>query len=142
MCTENCNRLSDCCENCYQDFLKWKKLKNNSSFDFKKSLLNLGFDSELVDEWMLIRKIKKAINTEISFKKFVSQVELAPEDKNDVLRFIVEKQWKGFQYEWLLKEQIEFKKIVQNGTGQRQQLFGRQTADDVRKNLSGWDGFN
>ena len=59
MCTENCNRLSDCCENCYQDFLKWKKLKNNSSFDFKKSLLNLGFDSELVDEWMLIPKVKK-----------------------------------------------------------------------------------
>jgi hypothetical protein len=142
MCNENCNRLNDCCENCYQDFLKWKKSKSNNSFDFKKSLLNLGFDSELVDEFMLIRKVKKAINTKIAFDKFVGQVQLAPEDKNEVLRFIVEKQWKGFQYEWLLKEQAEFKKIVQNGTGQRQQLFGRQTADDVRKNITGWDGFN
>lgn len=142
MCTENCNRLNDCCESCYQDFLKWKKSKSNSTFDFKKSLLNLGFDSELVDEFMLIRKVKKAINTKIAFDKFVSQVQLAPEDKNDVLRFIVEKQWKGFQYEWLLKEQSEFKKIVQNGTEQREQLFGRQTRADVTKNLSGWDGFN
>ena len=87
-------------------------------------------------------QVQNAMVTEISFKKFVGQIELAPENKNDVLRFIVEKQWKGFQYEWLLKEQSEFKKIVQNGTGQREQLFGRQTADDVRKNLSGWDGFN
>lgn len=142
MCTENCNKLNECCENCYQEFLKWKKSKSNTSFDFKKSLLNLGFDSELVDEFMLIRKAKKAINTKIALDRFVNQVQLAPEDKNDVLKFVVHKQWKGFEYHWLLKEQIEFNKIIQNGTGQREQLFGRQTADDVRKNLSGWDGVN
>lgn len=139
MCDENCNKLSSCCDNCYQEFLKWKKIKASKSFDFKKNLLDLGFDSELVDEFMLIRKVKKAINTEISLKKFISQVQLAPEDKNDVLRFIVEKQWKGFQYEWLLKEQAEFKKIIQNGQSGQQSLLGRQTRDTFIANATGWD---
>jgi hypothetical protein len=142
MCTENCEKLDTCCDKCYQQFLRWKKSKSNNSFDFKKSLLDLGFDSELVDEWMLIRKVKKAINTKMAFERFINQVQLAPEDKNDVLKFIVHKQWKGFEYHWLLKEQTEFNKIIQNETGQRQQLFGRQTADDVRKNLSGWSETN
>jgi hypothetical protein len=49
MCTENCEKLDTCCDKCYQQFLRWKKSKSNNSFDFKKSLLDLGFDSELVD---------------------------------------------------------------------------------------------
>lgn len=128
---ENENENKD--DNTIEVFIK------KPAFDFKKYLINYGFDKELVNEWILIRKAKKAINTEMSFKKFISQIEMAPEDKNDVLRFIVEKQWKGFQYEWLLKEQIEFKKIAQNGkSGQQEQLFGRQTADTFIANATGW----
>ena len=70
-------------------------------FNFKKSLLDYGFDPQLVDEWLVIRKQKKAINSEFSFNSFISQIEKAGAEKNEVMRTIAEKQWAGFNHAWL-----------------------------------------
>lgn len=83
------------------------KEKNNTNtntvcvFNFKKSLLEYGFDPLLVDEWMAIRKTKKAINSEFSFNSFISQVEKTGAKKNEVMRLIAEKQWAGFNHAWM-----------------------------------------
>lgn len=72
-----------------------------SVFDFKKELLKYGFDENLVSEWLLIRKNKKATNTQTALNSFIQQVELTKLDKNNVLKKCVENSWKGFNHDWL-----------------------------------------
>ena len=85
--------------------VKESKVKSNSNtervFDFKKSLLDYGFEKELVDEWMIIRNKKKAVNSEFAYNSFILQVERAGAEKNELLRIIAEKQWAGFNHEWM-----------------------------------------
>ena len=81
--------------------------KNNNKFDFKKSLLSFGFDSILVDEWLKVRRVKKAVNSEIAFKGFIREVELNGQDKNLILQKCVEKGWRSFECDWLQKPKQE-----------------------------------
>lgn len=77
------------------------------SFDFKKSLLSLGFDSKLVSEWLKVRKSKKLTNTETALDKFINQVELTGLDKNLVLEKCVEKSWGGFESSWITNVMVQ-----------------------------------
>ncbi|EKY12207.1 DUF6291 domain-containing protein [Capnocytophaga sp. oral taxon 324] len=125
-------------------------------FNFKKAMLAEGFAPELVDEWLKIRKAKKAINSELAFKTFIEQVRKTGQDKNAILERVVQKQWKGFEASWLQADQIpqqtannqiildENGKIITNGqqqqsTSDKQRFYaGRQTADNIRNNMQGW----
>ena len=78
--------------------------KNNNKFDFKKSLLSFGFNSDLVSDWLKIRKTKKLTNSEVAYKDFIKQVELNGQDKNYILEQCVIKSWGGFKSEWLPKQ--------------------------------------
>nr|DAV05033.1 MAG TPA: protein of unknown function (DUF4373) [Caudoviricetes sp.] len=125
-------------------------------FNFRKAMLAEGFASELVDEWLKIRKAKKAVNTERAFNNFINQVRLTNQDINAILSIIVQKQWKGFEADWLHNTQAphliannqifldENGNIITNGqqqqsTSDKQQYYvGRQTADNIRNNMQGW----
>ena len=125
-------------------------------FNFRKAMLAEGFAPELVDEWLKIRKAKKAVNTERAFNNFINQVRLTNQDINAILSIIVQKQWKGFEADWLHNTQSphliannqitldENGKIITNGqqqqsTSDKQQYYaGRQTADNIRNNIQGW----
>lgn len=93
-----------------------KELKNTSvevleKFNFKNSLIAYGFEEKLVNDWLLVRKNRKATNTETAFKGFVRRVSASGMDKNEVLSICVEKSWSSFQKEWL-----DNLKNNQNGT--------------------------
>ena len=120
-------------------------------FNFKKAMLAEGFVPELVDEWLKIRKAKKAINSELAFKTFIEQVRKTGQDKNAILEKVVQKQWRGFEASWLQADispqqtannQIildENGKIITNTEPGKQQYYaGRQTADNIRNNMQGW----
>lgn len=125
-------------------------------FNFRKAMIAEGFAPELVDEWLKIRKAKKAVNTERAFKAFVNQVQQTNQDMNSVLEIVVQKQWKGFEADWLHNTQAphliannqifldENGNIITNGqqqqsTSDKQQYYvGRQTADNIRNNMQGW----
>jgi hypothetical protein len=85
--------------------------KLTPKFNFRKKLLDYGFHEKLVNDWILIRKNKKATDTETIFNKFIKEIEKATEDKNIILEFIIGKDWKSFEYQWLLNPQSDFKKI-------------------------------
>ena len=82
---------------------KEKKEKNNT-YSFLSSLLEHGFDEKLSREWVEVRKQLKAVNTETAFNSFMSQVQKHGGDKNRILRTCVERSWKGFNANWLEKE--------------------------------------
>ena len=73
----------------------------NNNFDFKSALISYGFNTELVSDWMQVRKAKKATNTETSFNNFISQVEKSGVDKNEILKICISRDWKGFNTDWI-----------------------------------------
>ena len=131
-------------------------------FNFRKAMLSEGFTPELVDEWLKIRKAKKAINTERAFKTFIEQVRKTNQDMNTVLSIIVQKQWKGFEADWLHSTQAphpiannqiildENGNIITNAEPYGQQsavdkskyFAGRQTLENIRNNSQGWGNYS
>ena len=73
----------------------------NNNFDFKSALISYGFNTELVSDWLQVRKSKKATNTETSFNNFVSQVEKSGVNKNEILKICISRDWKGFNTDWI-----------------------------------------
>ena len=72
------------------------------SFDFKKSLIDFGFDTELVKDWLAVRLKKKSANTKTAFNIFVGQVIKSSFDKNKILELCVCKGWISFNHHWLI----------------------------------------
>ena len=91
-----------------------KKNNTNSVFDFREALLNYGFEEELVDEWLTIRKNKRSVNSEFAYNSFIAQVERAGVEKNELLRIIAESQWAGFQHAWLTNRNNNLNKEATN----------------------------
>ncbi len=80
--------------------------KNNieiasAPFMFKTSLLNYGLEKQLVDDFLKIRKNKKATNTQTAYNSFILEIEKTGREKNEVFKIIVESGWSGFKKEWL-----------------------------------------
>ena len=70
-------------------------------FNFKTSLLNLGIEKEIIDDWLKVRKTKKAANTETAFKAICREIEKSKLTPNDCIKKAVENSWSGFKNEWL-----------------------------------------
>lgn len=98
------------------DILLKKETKKECVFNFKKEMLAFGFDEILTDEFLKIRKAKKAVNSELAYKKFITEVQKTGRAPNEILKIITEKQWKGFEAEWITENQSHGKK-EQNTTG-------------------------
>lgn len=108
------------------DILLKKETKDNkvenskknkaAKFCFKTALLDRGFSQPLVDDWLLVRKNKRATNSETAFNLFVSQFEKAAIDPDELLKILIDRDWKGFRAEWLKEIQEKQQKISVNGT--------------------------
>lgn len=70
-------------------------------FVFKTELLNLGADPTLVDDWLAVRKTKKASNTRTALDAFMREVNRAGYTVDQALRICCAKSWKGFDAEWV-----------------------------------------
>ena len=121
-------------------------------FNFRKAMLSAGFAADLTEEWLKIRKAKKAVNSELAFKTFLGHVQCTGRDKNEILALVVQKQWKGFEASWVQSAQQSHNPqepviIDQNGniiSGTHTtntagaNVVGRQTAADIAANRQGW----
>jgi len=82
---------------------------------FKFQLLKLGVPSNLVEDFMKVRKNKKASDTETSFNKFMTEVKKSGKPVSEIVQICVEKDWKGFDSSWLNNE---FKFVGKNENSQ------------------------
>ncbi|MFA6185514.1 MAG: hypothetical protein WC720_05220 [Candidatus Shapirobacteria bacterium] len=96
--------------NGFKDFEKYEsesesesELKNENDviFDFKKSILNLGVEEKVINEWLKIRKSKKASNSEIAFNSIKNEIEKSNMSANKCIEMAVIKSWRGFEAEWI-----------------------------------------
>ena len=83
--------------------IKNKEEKNNT-FSFYDSMVSFGFEEQLVKDWLQVRKVKKATNTETAFNGFIREVNKNENSPNFILKNCVERNWSGFKSEWLPKE--------------------------------------
>jgi hypothetical protein len=91
---------------------------NIDVFSFYDSLILLGAEKQLIDDWLKVRKTKKATNTETAFKKFKKEFEASGYSINEVLEKCVEKSWSGFNSDWYKKDTTF---VNQNGVGKTNQ---------------------
>lgn len=78
-----------------------KKTKNTDKFSFFEELLNLGVEKQIAEDFMAVRKKRKATNTLTAFKRLQSEIEKSGMSANDCVRTSVEHDWKGFRADWL-----------------------------------------
>lgn len=86
---------------------KERKKKENintekqEKFSFAVALKNLGADEQLIKDWLIVRKTKKASNTQTAFDNFQNQFNKTDVHINTVLKLCIERDWKGFNASWL-----------------------------------------
>tara|TARA_R110000796_G_C14553666_1_gene434136 strand:+ start:371 stop:1090 length:720 start_codon:yes stop_codon:yes gene_type:complete len=83
---------------------KKREDKPPTAFSFYNSLIELGATKQLSNEWLAIRKVKKATNSETAFKAFKTQVEKTKATVNEILELCVINSWKGYNCEWYKPE--------------------------------------
>lgn len=71
-----------------------------SSFNFKNELLSHGADKKKTEDWMLVRKNKKAVNTETALAGFLTEVNKAGITVAEAVRVAAESSWSGFKASW------------------------------------------
>lgn len=85
-------------------------------FDFKKSLLEIGVSPQVAEDWLKVRKAKKAANTETAFKRIQKEIELSGLSADECITIAVERSWQGFKAEWICNYQ---RQSPQRPTGRR-----------------------
>ena len=74
------------------------------SFDFKKSLLEMGVTEQHADDWMAVRKAKRMTNTRTAFDRLKANIERACKQYNvkpdDCVAFAASRDWGGFDSSW------------------------------------------
>lgn len=89
------------------------------SFDFRRSLHDLGVSKEVADGFMQVRKVKKATNTSIAFNRIANEIKKSGLPAEDCIKIAVEKSWKGFEAEWIINSNSQNGKSTANNTAQR-----------------------
>lgn len=72
-----------------------------TKFDFREALLGLGVEPKVADSWLLVRKNKRATNTEIAFDAIAKEIAKSGMPANECIRIAVVKSWCGFKASWL-----------------------------------------
>ena len=76
-------------------------IKKQEKFSFTVALKNLGADEQLIKDWLIVRKTKKASNTQTAFTTFEKQFSKTGLNINLVLKICIDRDWKGFNASWL-----------------------------------------
>lgn len=74
-------------------------------FNFKNELLSLGVNKEVLEDWLTVRKKKKASNTKTALKALLNEVSKSGLMVNDAIEYAASKSWSGFKADWYFKEQ-------------------------------------
>lgn len=89
------------------------KDNKETKFNFRNKLIDYGFSEKLVDDWLIVRKDKKASNTETAYNSFILEVESKIINLDFVLETCCERSWSGFKHKWL--ENLETNSKKENG---------------------------
>lgn len=110
---------------------KETKINNTptAKFSFFNSLIELGVEKQLVNDWLAVRKNKKLTNTETAFKNLEKEFEKCGKPIPVIIEKCVTESWGGFKASWDWKDgQTKNSEPI---------VAGRQTMETIKKNLDG-----
>lgn len=88
-----------------KDISKEKEIyKEKERFNFFDSLLEIGVERKVAEDWLSVRKAKKAANTETAFNAIAKQISLSGITPNECIKTAAENSWQGFKADWLNKK--------------------------------------
>ena len=88
---------------------KKRKEKNKTivadapKFNFKDEVLALGVWNETLEDWLIVRKKKKASNTLTAFKTLVTEITASGLHPQQAIEMAAANSWAGFKAEWANK---------------------------------------
>lgn len=85
------------------------KLSSQKKFNFKQALLDLGVCESVVNDFLLVRKNKKATNSETAFNRIKNEIAKSGLTANECITIAVEHSWQGFSAEWVNKTKTQGK---------------------------------
>lgn len=80
------------------------KDKDIPEFNFKKSLLELEVELNVVETFLEVRKKKKAVNSELAFNDIKKQITKSGLTPNEAIKLASVKSWSGFNARWVKDE--------------------------------------
>lgn len=81
------------------------EINNKKRFDFKQSLIQIGVSPEVAEDWMHVRKTKRAANTETAFNRILHEIQKSGLSPNECITIAVSRSWQGFQADWVANQQ-------------------------------------
>lgn len=118
-------------EKSIEDEIKEDNINKKIVFNFRKSLIDFGFNENLVVDWLKVRKTKKASNTETAFNSFTKEIQNRNCDINEILEFIVTKSWSGFKWTWYDTEIQKEKNVAPKKEKANAGLLIQQTLKNI-----------
>lgn len=70
-------------------------------FDFSGKLLELGADDKSIRDWLAVRKVKRAANTETVIESLIDEAAKAGISVASAVKTSAENNWQGFKADWL-----------------------------------------
>ena len=98
-------------------------------FNFKTELLSLGVDKDVLDDWLSVRKKKKASNTKTALKAIIKEITKSGLMVHDAVEYAASKSWAGFKAQWYFNDE------------QNNQQSTKQTGGKTAGNLSACEDF-
>lgn len=93
--------------------IKEKKDNIYTHFDFSKALKSIGVSDKLVQEYLTVRKNKRATNTQTAFNRIKKEIEKSGYTPDECIRTAVEKSWQGFQADWMPRRPQHYETMEQ-----------------------------
>lgn len=104
--SQTCKKVQHTNNNILIDNSSKKNISDKENFNFKSSLIkDLGVSEEVATAWMVVRKNKRATNSEIAFRKVAREIAKSGRSADECIRVAVENSWSGFEYEWLMNRE-------------------------------------
>lgn len=93
------------------------KYEDEKIFNFKKELLKLGVEKKIAEDWLTVRKNKKATNTETALNALILKFKESKLTPNECVKISVENSWAGFDIKWT-KTNLHQPQKTETPTGQ------------------------
>lgn len=70
------------------------------TFDFKKELISLGVNNQVASDFMILRKSKKAVNSNTAFSMLKKEIEKSNKPAQQCIEISILRNWQTYKHEW------------------------------------------
>ena len=115
-----------------------KNVKNVKKFSFRDSLLSLCNDSQIVDDYLQMRKTKRATNSLTAFNLLKNQFDKTGIPVKDILKICIKRDWKGFNADWLKNIEVDSSELIYwRKKHENHDLYHESTKEEFKQRFKG-----